>query len=275
MKKTKVLLAGALVLALGLVMGCGKAMDESVEEHKEGASKFEHVWKAEYKDNSNYIRSAKQFGTGDDELKHVDVTVKMDYPQYGKSGFIFGLTKTEEKDINNKSIAKYNYYIVGLGEDPAKKDGSLQYYIDYCTNMTSLSGGNTADATIDTTTGAKAETVKALTSIEDVSHAANEPVEYTVSVDFVEANGADGKVDKAKGTYTVKIKIGDKIITETINHETYGYVDGKATYPGKGTIASYGMLSGLNKDKKVNTTWTVDKKTLEGAGVEGLGLSAE
>lgn len=275
MKKTKVLLAGALVLALGLVMGCKTSLDESVEEHTQGNTKFDHVWKAEYKDNDQYIRSALQFGTGDDELEYVDVTVKMDYPQYGKSGFIFGLTKTEEKDINNKSIAKYNYYIVGLGEDPSKKDGSLQYYIDYCTDMTSLSGGNTADATIDTTTGAKARTVKDLTPIEGVSHNANEPVEYTVSVEFVEGKDEDGSVNKAKGTYTVKINIDGKTITETINHEDYGYVEGKATYPGKGTIASYGMLSGLNKDKKVNTTWTVDKKTLKGAGLEGIGLSAE
>lgn len=270
MKKTRIVLVGALVLALAFVMGCKQSLDESVAEHHEGSSKFEHIWKAEYKGNSKYIRSALQFGSGDDKINKADVTIDMAYPQYGKSGLIFGLNNTKEKDINGNEVVKYNYYVVGLGEDPNRTDGTLQYYIDYCTNMTSLSGGNTSDETVDTSTGAKTTEVKRLTSIADISHDRNSKVEYDVSVSL-----KPDEEDKAKGTYTVKIKIGNKEITETIDHETYGYVEGKATYPAAGTIASYGMLSGKFADKKVDTTWLVNKETLAGAGANGLTLSAE
>lgn len=270
MKKAKVVLAGALVLALGLVMGCKTSLDESVAEHTQGASKFEHVWKAEYKENNQYIRSALQFGSGEDKITKADVTVDMAYPQYGKAGLIFGLTNTKEKDINNNEVIKYNYYVVALGEDPNRTDGTLQYYIDYCTNMTSLSGGNTSGESIETANGAKSTPVKDLTAINDINHNANEKVDYTVSVTLVPDEN-----DNAKGTYTVEIKIGDKTITETINHEKYGYVGGVATYPAAGTIASYGMLSGKFANKKVDTTWTVNKETLEGAGANGVTLNAE
>ena len=215
MKKTKVLLAGALVLALGLVMGCSMSLDESVEEHTKGDSKFEHVWKADYKNNDQYIRSALQFGSGEDKITEVDVNVDMAYPQHGKAGLIFGLTNTKgDKDLNGKENIKYNYYIVALGENPNKTDGTLQYYIDYCTNMTSLSGGNTAEESIDTSTGAEYTPIVELTDIADVSHKPNEKIEYTVSVLLEE-----DKDDKAGGTYTVEIKVGGKTITHTINHK--------------------------------------------------------
>lgn len=93
MKKTRIVLVGALVLALAFVMGCGEKtkLDESVAEHKEGADKFTHEWEATY-DSATYIRSAKQFGESgankNDELTNIDAEITMLYPQNGKVGLI-------------------------------------------------------------------------------------------------------------------------------------------------------------------------------------------
>lgn len=231
-------------------------MDESVEEHTEGASKYEHTWKAEY-DGSTYIRSAKQFGSGSDELDGAKVNIKMLYPQYGKAGLIFGLNTTEgAEDIDGNKTKTYNYFVVAVGENANKTDGTLEYYIDYCTGMSSLSGGNSADSTI--TTGEQKEVVP-LTDLV-TSHKANEAATFDIEVSYADAEGSDSKAD---GTYTVKIYFNNTAVATAEIDCTEFCMDGTtAKYAAQGTIASYGMLSGKHSSKKVDTTWLVDKATV-------------
>lgn len=246
------LLALAAVLVLSF-FGC-KAMDESVDEHVQGEDKYEHIWEGEY-EGKEYIRSALQFGKGtNDKLDGAKVTVDMTYPQYGKAGVIFGLNSKEgEEDANGDKVTMYNYYVVAVGE---KQDGSgnLEYYIDYCTGMTSLSGGNSASATISD--GKQEEIVE--NTLLGGTHAANEAAKFDIEIKFTD----DDEEDNCDGTYTVKITYGSTTKEHSINHKDYGYVNAVATYPAQGTIASYGMLSGQYEEKKVDTTWTVDKDSV-------------
>ncbi|MBO5125034.1 MAG: hypothetical protein J6C11_07890 [Spirochaetaceae bacterium] len=278
MKKTRIVLVGALVLALAFVMGCGEKtkLDESVAEHKEGADKFTHEWEATY-DSATYIRSAKQFGESgankNDELTNIDAEITMLYPQNGKVGLIFGLTTNEgPKDANGKPTYTFNYYVFGVGEKPNTTTGDLNYYIDYCTNVSTLSGGNTASESIDKTDGASATSV-ATGDLTSTGHKHKEALKFNVNIEFTD----DDANDVADGTYTLTVSAGgNELLTQSIDHSTYGYVNNAAKYPALGTVASYGMVSGAVKgEKKVDNTWVIKKDTLEGAGLNGSKLSAE
>lgn len=278
MKKTRIVLVGALVLALAFVMGCGEKtkLDESVAEHKEGADKFTHEWKATY-EGATYIRSAKQFGesgTGkEDELTNIDAEITMLYPQNGKVGLIFGLTTNEgPKDANGKTTYTYNYYVFGVGEKPNTTNGHLNYYIDYCTNVSTLSGGNTATESIDKTSGATSTSV-ATGDLTDTGHGHKEALKFNVNIEFTDVDAND----VADGTYTLTVTAnGNELLSKTIDHKEYGYVDKVAKYHALGTVASYGMVSGaVGGEKKVDNTWVIKKDTLKGAGLNGSKLSAE
>lgn len=236
-----------VLVAVGLVIsfvGCG-AMKENVEEHKATKdNKWEHTWVAEY-ENDQYIRSALQFGTGNDKIDYVDVNVKMEYPKMGKAGLIFGLNNTKEEGEDGKSVKKYNYYLIGVGQ--RRGTSNLEWYIDRCDGMTTLSGGNSAS---ETTEDGTTTPVIGLTQLNNVTYTPGNPIEFDISVEFTE----DEDDEEKRGTYYVTLKF------DGVDPITYNITDLAAP----GTIASYGMLSGMENPKNVDNTWTVNSETIEG-----------
>ena len=138
--------------------------------------------------------------------------------------------------------------------------------------MSTLSGGNTASESIDKTDGASATSV-ATGDLTSTGHKHKEALKFNVNIEFTD----DDANDVADGTYTLTVSAGgNELLTQSIDHSTYGYVNNAAKYPALGTVASYGMVSGAVKgEKKVDNTWVIKKDTLEGAGLNGSKLSAE
>lgn len=124
MKKAKVLLAGALVLALGLVMGCKQGIDSGNPNWTTDDNKLK-VWE---QDNSSdqYVRAAKQFGNS---TKTKDMVVKLEITDLttSKAGLVFGINELD------KTAKTYNYFVLGVGGVNYTKtqgDVYLSYYRD-------------------------------------------------------------------------------------------------------------------------------------------------
>lgn len=247
------LLALAAVLVLSFV-GC-KAMDESVEEHNEGADKYEHVWEAKYDvEEGKYVRSALQFGSGNDKLDAVTVKVKSIYPQHGKAGLMFGLHDEKSADGEN---TLYNTYLMGIGE---KVGGSadLDVYIDYMKGLISLKEG---EETADKVTGKQYE-VTGTQSVSISGRKSGDPLTVVAEISY----DASAVADENEGTYTVVLKdeSGNELCSVNWVHgETVGGSALSVAEQAKGTIASYGMVSGaIEGEKKVDITWNVDKDSI-------------
>ncbi len=247
------LLALAAVLVLSFV-GC-KAMDESVEEHNEGADKYEHVWEARYDvEKGKYIRSALQFGSGDDKLEKVEIKVKSIYPQHGKAGIMFGLHDEKSADGEN---TLYNTYLMGIGE---KVGGSaeLVVYIDYMKGLVSLKEG---EATSDKVGGKQYE-VTGNQSVIIPGRTSGTPLTVVAEISYDMSTAAN----ENEGTYTVVLKdeSGKELATaEWVHGETVAGSTLSVAEQAKGTIASYGMVSGaIEGEKKVDITWNVDKDSI-------------
>ena len=246
----KVLLALVVVGLVISFVGCG-GFKLNEEEHKANPdNKLEHTWVAEY-ETDNYVRSALQFGTGKDKLTEATVNVKMKYPQYGKSGVIFGLTfpeyittDEEGKEVKEK---RFSYYLLGVGE--VIGTNTLDWYIQRCDNLTSLSGGNNSSETADTSNGAFTTDIVDNTVLS-VPHKSGEAIEYDVKVVFVEDETMKelykDTLLEGFGSYTVQLVFVGEVVAE----KSFDNVPG--------TIASYGMISPkAEKPQLVDTTWTV------------------
>ena len=223
MKKAKVLLAGALVLALGLVMGC-KGLgsgDESVT--KDGAKKLS--WNTTNEDSQNYRRFFQQFGSSSYKLTEGVVKLTMKYPGEGKTGIVFGLT--ENKQGNKDTV---NFYVFGIGE---KKGGSteLQWYVDY------YSGVDKESLTTSSSSDKIGGTQKELQGLTDVDaskfpHTKGSPVEAWVDLEY----NSDAE------TYTITFGPGETT-RGAITYTTPKHSETSATTDAQGVLGAYGMLS--------------------------------
>ena len=242
----KVLLALVVVGLVISFVGCAGFKLNEADHKANPENKLEHTWVAEYETDS-YVRSALQFGTGKDELTDVTVNVKMKYPQYGKSGVIFGLTfpeyvTTDEEGKETKE-KRFSYYLLGVGEIIGTNQ--LDWYIQRCENLTSLSGGNNSNETADSSNGADVYDVVDNTPLS-VPYKSGEEIEYDVKVVFVENELFKDSELEGFGTYTVQLLFGGEVVVERT----------LSNFPG--TIASYGMISPkAEKPQLVDTTWTV------------------
>ena len=90
MKKTRIVLVGALVLALAFVMGC-----KQVESSSEGVSDIEDgkQWEITNDSKDNYRRWISTYPNANQKWESATFKLRMERPQDGKAGIIFGLTK--------------------------------------------------------------------------------------------------------------------------------------------------------------------------------------
>lgn len=268
MKKTKVLLAGALVLALGLVMGCKQNTDLSVEEHRQDGT-GKHIWEAEYTGNS-YIRSALQFRE-DTNVATAKVKVTMTYPAYGKAGLLFAVQDREQK---------YDFYAFAFGwNGKLGNQSKIEAYVDYYQGLTTFNDsstnserfGNGAHISVVTNEEFKepfnwdgAEPV-----IVDMYVTYNKPSEEESTETTTQASGNES----AQGTYDLKItKSNDpetvyweKTGITAVGKEMASNMSQDLIVNGEGKLYSYGMLSGQKDPKKVHTTWVLDTAATKSA----------
>lgn len=243
------------LVVVGLVIsfvGC-KAMDDSVAEHTEGADKYEHVWEATYDvKDGKYIRSALQFGSGSDKLETATVDIKTLYPQNGKAGLMFGLHGV--KDAEGKDV--WNTYVLGIGEK-AGGSSELYIYIDYLKGLLKLTEGDSENLG-----EAKQTSIFPSYSFTMGGRRSGDVLDVTVKIKYTQDQTEND------GTYTVSFWDGETqlgrdiewIHGENVNGES---ISSKVAEQAKGTIASYGMVSGASAgEKKVDITWNVDKDSV-------------
>ena len=175
----------------------------------------------------------------------------MEYPQYGKSGVIFGLTfpkvETENEDGELVKEKRYNYYVLGVGE--VIGTNTLDWYIQRFDGLKDFSGGNGPSLQSIPEQKIFVTDVKDNTALS-VPHKSGEPIEYDVKVVFVEDETKKaeykGTEKEGWGTYTVQLLFDDVVVVE----ESFENLPG--------TIASYGMISPrATAPQLVDTTWTV------------------
>ena len=252
MKKTRIVLVGALVLALAFVMGCKQNEDLSVEEHRQDGH-AQHIWEAEYSGNK-YIRSALQFKE-DNSVGTAKVTVEMTYPANGKAGVLFAV---QEKD------GKYDFYAFAFGWNGRTGSTSkLEAYVDYYQGLTTF---NEASGDSEKFGNGYNTSVVVSKDLENTTWDGAEHFSADLYVTY----------DKGAGNYDLKLtKVGD----ENTVYWTANDVDAKQTLTssakpgmsaalvknGEGKLYSYGMLSGQKETKKVKTTWTLDTKATQSA----------
>lgn len=121
MKKAKVVLAGALVLALGLVMGC-----KQVESSSEGVSDIKDgkMWEITNDSATTYKRWISTYPNATQKWESARFKIRMERPQDGKAGIIFGLTETSTDNLKT-----YNFYVFAVGQNVTT--GKPEYYVTY------------------------------------------------------------------------------------------------------------------------------------------------
>ena len=248
MKKTKVLLAGALVLALGLVMGCKQNSDLSVEEHRQGENAYQHVWKAEYT-NDQYTRSALQFGKGGVKVQKAKVKVEMVYPANGKAGLLFAVNSRKTGEGESEKTV-YDFYAFAFGKKPGQN--KLEAYVDYYEGLEKFNGSSDSEKFGTGTNNVTVVDTRDLTYNWDGSQAVNVYM-------FITRN--ESKAAGGETTYTYDLEIQDTQ-GNSLWKESAVTAVGKDGVTGAvvndGNLYSYGMLSQLaSNPKNVNTTWTI------------------
>lgn len=265
MKLNKLVIGGGVLVVLlsMLVVGCKQNQELSVEEHREGENKYQHVWEAEY-EGSNYYRSALQFGSGKWDLEKAQVRVKMNFPANGKAGVLFAVNERDNEKIvgGNKEKKKvYDFYAFAFGKKPGVgNEKKLELYVDYYVGLEKF---NDSSAT--------SEKFGAVTPIEVVK-----PTELTgTNWDGATTFSADMIIEKVvegeSVTYNLKIQ---SIDGKTVYWHQDGVVATGDNVVNKGYLCSYGMLSGVSSSRKVDTTWALDEESFKKEGVDSL-LSAE
>lgn len=247
MKKAKVLLAGALVLALGLVMGC----KQSVTSDPEIGEKIDNGWliKEQKNNSSEYWRWLKTVGGS---YKTATIDLEMSDPTAGKIGVIFGFNELHDQTTGKKN-GKYSYYQfgVGVGQSNSANAGKLEYYISYYTNvdMNTVTGNNSAEGPAGIT---PVDVVAQAAVPENVAklYTAGQPLKLSVKVTWTENAGYQLYVGESASN-TV-LQVGSGYFTNTKE---------------KGDVGYYAMLT---KDKSVTSSfkYVVANKSLLAAEEE-------
>ena len=148
MKKTKVLLAGALVLALGLVMGC-KAPTSGTSEDWDPNTDTQKTWKKSNTDAEKTLRAFEGFGALDINNGAV-VKIELGNSKASKAGVLF-----DYKEYS-KEAGTVCYYQLGIGT--SGYDGKTPEF--YLTKVTDIKPDQiTASTTSDSASGGAGTTV--------------------------------------------------------------------------------------------------------------------
>lgn len=265
MKKTRIVLVGALVLALAFVMGCSGIGSGNEDAQKE--DKYTWVWAGPksgdvYPDKENttvnYERFFEQFGSTNYTMESGIVHIKMKYPQFGKAGVVFGLNEAGTEDSDGKK--NVNFYVFGIGQ---KKGGTkLEYYVDYYqaigrTAMSSASSSDTVANGVDPLWSYKIGD-DLMHTVENFSgFVANNPEDIYVQIIYNEDTG------------NYKINAGpDARALTSIQLELPAHSTITRASDAEGRVGVYGMLTKKDGDAtpKVNTTYTLLKDGLETSG---------
>ncbi len=271
MKKTKVLLAGALVLALGLVMGCKGLGSGNEDAQKE--DKYTWVWAGQksgdvYPDkennSTNYERFFEQFGSTSYTVKEGIVHINMKYPQFGKAGVVFGLNEAATSDSEGKK--NVNFYVFGIGQ---KKGGTqLEYYVDYyeAISRTALSTASASDTVANGVSprwSYKVGNTEMFTVESFPGFVANNPEDIYVQI----------KYNEVGGNYSIEAGPADRSLSSIkLELPAHSTITGASNAAGR--IGVYGMLTKKDGDTtpKVNTTYNLLRDGLE---ITGTFLAAE
>lgn len=206
MKKTKVLLAGALVLALGLVMGC-KAPTSGTSEDWDPNTDTQKTWKKSNTDAEKTLRAFEGFGALDINNGAV-VKIEIGNSKASKAGVLF----------DYKEYSKVNgtvcYYQLGIGT--SGYDGQTPEF--YLTKVTDIKPDQiTASTTSDSASGGAGQTVDIQNNVSFAVAATGTDVVasnmYTLDqngklityVGFIRDEVAGSGSEK---TYVVKVRIG-------------------------------------------------------------------
>lgn len=208
MKKAKVLLAGALVLALGLVMGC-KAPTSGTSEDWDPNTDTQKTWKKSNTDAEKTLRAFEGFGALDINNGAV-VKIEIGNSKASKAGVLFDY---KEYSAVNKTVC---YYQLGIGT--SGYDGQTPEF--YLTKVTDIKPDQiTASTTSDSASGGAGQTVDIQNNITFATAAAATDTEVDAStmydinqngklityVGFIRDEVAGSGSEK---TYVVKVRIG-------------------------------------------------------------------
>ena len=269
MKKTRIVLVGALVLALAFVMGCKQNEELSVEEHRQGADKYEHIWEATY-ENNDYIRSALQFGANKNaKVNTAEIKVKMIYPGQGKAGVLFGVNPREVASGDTKETV-YDFYAFAFGKN--RSTGKLEAYVDYYQGLKSFNDkGGTSEKFGEAST---VELEKK--NFESFTGNVNDPITVVMKIAMKETAGSrddtDGQWDLSIMSEDGKTTYWSATAVSALGNATAGKNGlNKANFKETGGLYSYGMLSALDNPKKADTKWNLNKDSLP----SGVVLAAE
>ena len=256
MKKTRIVLVGALVLALAFVMGCAGL--GSGDEDVDGGNK-EKTWKTTNESTAEYKRMFQTFG-GSKNFTEAVITINAKYPKNGWSGVLFGLTENDDKASTGKDKNTINFYNVSFR---VSESGQIMYYTSYFSNVDQDDFPNNktesyGQETVITNT-TTVPTDAGLTLNEDGS------LNLAVKVMWFQKEGVD------VGTWD--LYYGPSVTQATKHKEALTSDTVVAKEIVKGGLAAYGQVTkAANKDnpRVVETVWKVEssKPTVIGAAEE-------
>lgn len=206
MKKTKVLLAGALVLALGLVMGC-KAPTSGTSEDWDPNTDTQKTWKKSNTDAEKTLRAFEGFGALDINNGAV-VKIEIGNSMASKAGVLFDYK--EYSEVNGTVC----YYQLGVGT--AGYDGETpEFYLTKVTDIkpdqitastTSDSASGGAGTTVDIQNNVTfADAVTGTTVVASAMYDRNQNGKLITYVGFIRDEVAGTGSEKS---YVVKVRIG-------------------------------------------------------------------
>lgn len=268
MKKTRIVLVGALVLALAFVMGC-KAPTSGTSGDWDPNTDTQKTWKKSNADANNAVRSFEGFGALDVNAGAV-VKIEIGNSKASKAGVLFDYKKYS--DVGNTVC----YYQLGIGT--SGYDGTTpEFYLTKVTNITP--DDITASTTSDSASGGKGETVDIQNNVTFAAAAAEEGVNASTMYDI----NQNGKLTTYVGfikdtvagtgsetTNVIKVRIG--MYEEGKGWKTGSYIqkdlmDG-ANWTGKkvsaidGKLCAYGMLKkATNGEVSTENSYTLINKT--------------
>ena len=219
MKKAKALLAGALVLALGLVMGCKQPVTSDPEIGK----KIDGGWIVENQENNSteYWRWLRT--VGGNSYASATMNLEMTDPTAGKIGFIFGFQEMYDSQTGKKN-GKYSYYQfgVGVGQQNSSNPGKLEYYVAYYENVDkdSYTGHNNSEgpkgvAPVDVVANAAPDELQKL-------YKEGEPLKISVQMEWNKENGYKLSYGESESQASAT-QIGSNFFTNNMQKGEIGY----------------------------------------------------
>lgn len=266
MKKTRIVLVGALVLALALVMGCKQASSGTAGDWDPNTNSTK-TWKKTNTDSEKVLRSFEGFGTTDMN-NGVVVKIEVGNTKASKAGILFDYKK-------NASVeGTVDYYQLGVGTQ--QYDGKTPEFY-----LVKISGVKPDDITASTTSDAAGAGKGSEVDIQGntpfsslISHDSSIKVTDMYTLD------QNGKMTVYVGFETKEVENGKKVMVKIGMYDESAKKWKEGAYAenelktGKdwggstvttidGQVCAYGMLTKAPKDGSVSTenTYTIINKT--------------